>query len=145
MVLEHLCCKVQLSHTASAEALMYMTKIFTSRLYLRYCCGCLCLTLMDLFNTHRILIAIDVAVFLCSGNDSSILAVTEGCQLSIWDLRMKENGGCVHRIYGSVGDIFYAVCSSSTSIAVGGADRAVTVCDPHRDRCLGIVSSPNAS
>ncbi|CAL5400433.1 unnamed protein product [Camellia sinensis] len=26
----------QLSHTASAEALMYMTKIFTSRLYLHY-------------------------------------------------------------------------------------------------------------
>ncbi|KAL7220197.1 hypothetical protein ACSBR2_013124 [Camellia fascicularis] len=69
---------------------------------------------------------------LCSGNDSSILAVTEGCQLSIWDLRMKENGGCVHRIYGSVGDIFYAVCSSSTSIAVGGADRTVTVYDPRR-------------
>ncbi|KAF5955213.1 hypothetical protein HYC85_008069 [Camellia sinensis] len=69
---------------------------------------------------------------LCSGNDSSILAVTEGCQLSIWDLRMKENGGCVRRIYGSVGDIFYAVCSSSTSIAVGGADRTVTVYDPRR-------------
>ncbi|KAF5954989.1 hypothetical protein HYC85_007845 [Camellia sinensis] len=71
---------------------------------------------------------------LCSGNDSSILAVTEGCQLSIWDLRMKENGGCVHRIYGSVGDIFYAVCSSSTSIAVGGADCTVTVYDPRRER-----------
>ncbi|XP_028074646.1 uncharacterized protein LOC114277029 isoform X1 [Camellia sinensis] len=69
---------------------------------------------------------------LCSGNDSSILAVTEGCQLSIWDLRMKENGGCVRRIYGSVGDIFYAVYSSSTSIAVGGADRTVTVYDPRR-------------
>ncbi|CAL5346825.1 unnamed protein product [Camellia sinensis] len=67
---------------------------------------------------------------LCSGNDSSILAVTEGCQLSIWDLRMKENGGCVRRIYGSVGDIFYAVYSSSTSIAVGGADRTVIVYDP---------------
>ncbi|KAF5938385.1 hypothetical protein HYC85_022644 [Camellia sinensis] len=56
-------------------------------------------------------------------------------QLSIWDLRMKENGGCVHRIYGSVGDIFYAVCSSSTSIAVGGADCTVTVYDPRRS-CL---------
>ncbi|KAF5942563.1 hypothetical protein HYC85_020205 [Camellia sinensis] len=73
---------------------------------------------------------------LCSGNDSSILAVTEGCQLSIWDLRMKENGGCVHRIYGSVGDIFYAVCSSSTSIAVGGADCTVTVYDPRRSTHL---------
>lgn len=67
-----------------------------------------------------------------SQNDGSILAVTEGCQLSVWDLRMKENGGCVNRICGSVGDISYAVCSSSTGIAVGGADRTVTVYDPRR-------------
>ncbi|CAL5384433.1 unnamed protein product [Camellia sinensis] len=116
---------LQLLHTASAEALMYMTKIFTSRLYVR------------LWYPS----SLSFMQSLCSGNDSSILAVTEGCQLSIWDLRMKENGGCVHRIYGSVGDIFYAVCSSSTSIAVGGADRTVTVYDPrsggqhYRDGC----------
>ncbi|KAJ9166810.1 hypothetical protein P3X46_021508 [Hevea brasiliensis] len=67
------------------------------------------------------------------GDGSSILAVTEGCQLTIWDLRMKENGGCLHRICGSLGDIFYAVCSSSTgNIAVGGADRTVTIYDPRR-------------
>ncbi|XP_057973717.1 uncharacterized protein LOC131161771 isoform X4 [Malania oleifera] len=71
--------------------------------------------------------------FICGRNESSVLAVTEGCQLSIWDLRMKENGGCVHRIYGSPGDIFYAVCCSSTgNIAVGGADRTVTIYDPRR-------------
>lgn len=69
---------------------------------------------------------------LGSENNGSILAVTEGCQLSIWDLRMKENGGCVNRIAGSIGDICYAVCSSSTCIAVGGADRTVTVYDPRR-------------
>ncbi|KAL6962501.1 hypothetical protein U1Q18_037459, partial [Sarracenia purpurea var. burkii] len=69
---------------------------------------------------------------LCSGSDSSILAVTEGSQLSIWDLRMKENGGCIRRISGSVGDMFYAVCSSSTGIAVGGADRTVTIYDTRR-------------
>lgn len=46
---------------------------------------------------------------------------------------MKENGGCLHRICGSVGDVFYAVCSSSTgNIAVGGADRTVTIYDPRR-------------
>lgn len=57
---------------------------------------------------------------------------------------MKENGGCVHRIYGSVGDIFYAVCSSSTSIAVGGADCTVTVYDPRRLVTMsGIISSIN--
>ncbi|GAV66122.1 hypothetical protein CFOL_v3_09632 [Cephalotus follicularis] len=67
------------------------------------------------------------------GKDGSILAVTEGCQLTIWDLRMKENGGCVHRICGSLGDVFYAVCSSSSgNIAVGGADRTVTIYDPRR-------------
>lgn len=46
---------------------------------------------------------------------------------------MKENGGCLHRICGTPGDIFYAVCSSSTgNIAVGGADRTVTIYDPRR-------------
>ncbi|KAI3513605.1 hypothetical protein L1887_20941 [Cichorium endivia] len=71
--------------------------------------------------------------FLQSGNESSILAVTEGCQLSIWDLRVKENGGCVQRICGSVGDILYSVCNSSTgNIAVGGSDRTMTVYDLRR-------------
>ncbi|KAK6115065.1 hypothetical protein DH2020_007334 [Rehmannia glutinosa] len=66
-----------------------------------------------------------------SGN--SMLAITEGSQLSIWDLRVKENGGCVRRITGSVGDILYAVnISSSGNIAAGGADRTVTIYDPRR-------------
>ncbi|KAK3230103.1 hypothetical protein Dsin_001984 [Dipteronia sinensis] len=70
---------------------------------------------------------------LSHGNESSILAVTEGCQLTIWDLRMKEKGGCLQRIYGSIGDNLYAVCSSSTgNIAVGGANRTVTIYDPRR-------------
>ncbi|KAF5181115.1 hypothetical protein FRX31_029299 [Thalictrum thalictroides] len=67
------------------------------------------------------------------GNGSSLLAVAEGCQLSIWDLRMKENGGCVQRVCGSMGDIIYAVSSSSTGhIAVGGADRSVAIYDCRR-------------
>nr|POF13438.1 hypothetical protein CFP56_22954 [Quercus suber] len=46
---------------------------------------------------------------------------------------MKENGGCLHRICGSPGDVFYAVCGSSTgNVAVGGADRTVTIFDPRR-------------
>lgn len=46
---------------------------------------------------------------------------------------MKENGGCLQRISGSLRDVFYAVCSSSTgNIAVGGADRTVTIYDPRR-------------
>ncbi|CBI18207.3 unnamed protein product, partial [Vitis vinifera] len=77
--------------------------------------------------------SLDFMQNLSNGNERSILAVTEGCQLTIWDLRMKENGGCVHRICGPLGDIFYAVTSSSTgSIAVGGADRTVTIYDPRR-------------
>ncbi|KAK4799117.1 hypothetical protein SAY86_024482 [Trapa natans] len=68
-----------------------------------------------------------------NGSENSILAVTEGCQLTIWDLRAKENGGCIQRICGPVGDIFYAVCSSSSgNIAVGGTDRTVTIYDPRR-------------
>ncbi|KAH6824104.1 hypothetical protein C2S53_004070 [Perilla frutescens var. hirtella] len=68
-----------------------------------------------------------------SESGSSMLATTEGSQLSIWDLRVKENGGCVRRIMGSVGDMLYAVSiSSSGDIAVGGEDRTVTVYDPRR-------------
>ncbi|XP_058088725.1 uncharacterized protein LOC131235550 isoform X2 [Magnolia sinica] len=52
-----------------------------------------------------------------SGDDSSILAVAEGSQ----------------RVCGSVGDIFYAVCSSAVGdIAVGGSDRTVSIYDPRR-------------
>ncbi|XP_017242268.1 uncharacterized protein LOC108214653 isoform X3 [Daucus carota subsp. sativus] len=70
---------------------------------------------------------------LSCGYGSSLLAVTEGCQLSLWDLRVKENNGCVHRITGSVGDTLYAVSNSSNgNIAVGGADRTVTIYDPRR-------------
>ncbi|XP_004516622.1 uncharacterized protein [Cicer arietinum] len=68
-----------------------------------------------------------------NGDQNSLLAITEGSQLSMWDLRMKENGGCVHRICGTPGDTLYSVCSSSTgNIAVGGVDRTVTIYDPRR-------------
>nr|CAB3474908.1 unnamed protein product [Digitaria exilis] len=64
---------------------------------------------------------------------SSLLAIAEGSQLSIWDLRMNSNGGCVQRISGSIGDIICSVCSSpSGTIAIGGTDRAVTIYDPRR-------------
>ncbi|KAK2416220.1 putative copper-transporting ATPase HMA5 [Trifolium repens] len=54
-------------------------------------------------------------------------------QLTMWDLRMKGNGGCVHRISGTPGDSLYSVCSSSTgNIAVCGVDRTVTIYDPRR-------------
>ncbi|XP_031500504.1 uncharacterized protein LOC116264434 isoform X1 [Nymphaea colorata] len=64
---------------------------------------------------------------------SSIIAIAEGCQLSIWDLRVKQNGGCIQRITGTLGSPFHAVCSSADgSVAVGGADRSVTIFDCRR-------------
>uniref|UniRef100_A0A453G099 Uncharacterized protein n=1 Tax=Aegilops tauschii subsp. strangulata TaxID=200361 RepID=A0A453G099_AEGTS len=64
---------------------------------------------------------------------SSILAITEGPQLSIWDFRMHNNGGCVQRVSGPTGGILYSVCTSPSGlIAVGGTDRAVTIYDPRR-------------
>lgn len=64
---------------------------------------------------------------------SSPFHLTQQLQLTIWDLRMKEHGGCLQRICGSVGDNFYAVCTSSNGdVAVGGADRTVTIYDPRR-------------
>lgn len=46
---------------------------------------------------------------------------------------MKENGGCLQRVTGSVGNTLYTVCSSSSgNIAVAGADRTVTIYDPRR-------------
>ncbi|XP_042033304.1 uncharacterized protein LOC121779907 isoform X2 [Salvia splendens] len=74
-------------------------------------------------------------IFMDSFKESggSMLATTEGSQLSVWDLRVKENGGCVQRIMGSVGNMLYTVSiSSSGNIAVGGEDRTVTVYDPRR-------------
>ncbi|CAM8998552.1 unnamed protein product [Rhodiola kirilowii] len=68
-----------------------------------------------------------------SERNSSLLAVGEGCQLSIWDMRMQEKGGCVRRICGSPGQNIYSIsCSSTGNIAVGGADRTVTIYDPRR-------------
>ncbi|KAK4352527.1 hypothetical protein RND71_028045 [Anisodus tanguticus] len=88
---------------------------------------------LNLFKGNNALQIVE-SVFSCLhakfglGGGNSVLAVAEGCQLSLWDLRMKEKGGCVRRICGSVGDILYAVCNSSKgTIAAGGADRTVTI------------------
>ncbi|XP_072964108.1 uncharacterized protein [Typha angustifolia] len=64
---------------------------------------------------------------------TSLLAVAEGSQLSIWDLRTNHNGGCIRRVSGSIGDVIYTVSSlPSGEIAVGGSDRTVTIYDPRR-------------
>ncbi|KAL6840113.1 hypothetical protein ACP4OV_029923 [Aristida adscensionis] len=68
-----------------------------------------------------------------ASESSTLLAVAEGSQLSIWDLRMNNNGGCIRRISGSIGDNIYSVCSSPSGlIACGGTDRTVTIYDPRR-------------
>ncbi|MQL85190.1 hypothetical protein Taro_017711, partial [Colocasia esculenta] len=65
------------------------------------------------------------------GGSSSVLAVAEGSQLTIWDLR--TSGGCVQRVCGSIGDLIYAISSSpSGAVAAGGSDRTVTIYDPRR-------------
>ncbi|CAM6083889.1 unnamed protein product [Calypogeia fissa] len=65
-------------------------------------------------------------------SSSSTIAVAEGSQISIWDLRASEKGGFVQRILGAYsGGSLYAVCSSPTGLlATGGAERTVLVFDP---------------
>ncbi|KAG0553413.1 hypothetical protein KC19_12G009600 [Ceratodon purpureus] len=65
-------------------------------------------------------------------DNGSMLAVTEGPQLSIWDLRQAERGGCVQRMLGAFsGESLNAVaCSSEGLVAIGGAERVVLVMDP---------------
>ncbi|XP_057822487.1 uncharacterized protein LOC131034701 isoform X4 [Cryptomeria japonica] len=65
--------------------------------------------------------------------NSSVLAVTEGSHLSIWDLRTNQQGGCVQRVSGSSGDPLYAVCSSSYGfVGTGGAERSAVIFDHRR-------------
>ncbi|XP_062025147.1 uncharacterized protein LOC133741230 isoform X1 [Rosa rugosa] len=112
---------IQLSTAAVARSFCKTIDVYDQDIHVRTLCTLLYPTSLSFMQSSRY------------GNESSILAVTEGCQLSIWDLRMKENGGCLQRICGSLGDVFYTVCSSSTgNIAVGGADRTVTIYDPRR-------------
>jgi len=65
-------------------------------------------------------------------DNGAMLAVTEGNQLSIWDVRQGERGGCVKRMLGAFsGDPLYAVTSSTEGlIGIGGAERVVMVLDP---------------
>ena len=60
------------------------------------------------------------------------LIISLTLQLSIWDLRQAERGGCVQRVLGAFsGQSLNAVdCSSDGLVAVGGAERVVLVMDP---------------
>ncbi|CAK8532834.1 unnamed protein product [Lathyrus sativus] len=110
----------QLSMAAVARSFCKTVDIFDQDMHVR--------TLRPLWNPTSINFMQNV-----NGDQNSLLAITEGSQLTIWDLRMNENGGCVHRINGTPGDTLYSVCSSSTgNIAVGGADRTVTIYDSRR-------------
>ncbi|CAI5500403.1 unnamed protein product [Closterium sp. Naga37s-1] len=81
-----------------------------------------------------------------------LLAVCEGPQLSIWDERAAENGGCIQRITVSpAAEPLYALASTIGSgtgsvtglVAVGGAERTVAVYDVRkwaaRGRWVGCV------
>ncbi len=55
-------------------------------------------------------------------------------QVSIWDIRQGERGGCVHRLFGtSSGEPLYAISSSSDGlVATGGAERSIVVYDAYK-------------
>ncbi|EFJ08450.1 hypothetical protein SELMODRAFT_428985 [Selaginella moellendorffii] len=74
------------------------------------------------------------ALTFLHGACPSVLAISEGPQLSIWDLRCGEQGGCVQRFLGSfTGESLYSVCSSwDNLLGAAGADRAVTIFDTRR-------------
>ncbi|CAK9233353.1 unnamed protein product [Sphagnum jensenii] len=69
-----------------------------------------------------------------SSDNPPLLAVTEGPQVSIWDIRQGERGGCVHRLFGtSSGEPLYAISSSSDGlVATGGAERSIVVYDAYK-------------
>ncbi|KAK7270950.1 hypothetical protein RJT34_26494 [Clitoria ternatea] len=114
-------CPNQWSMAAVARSFCKTIDIFDQDIHLR--------TLRPLWYPTSLNFLQDVV----NGSQGSTFAITEGSQLTLWDLRMKENGGCVHRICGIPGDILYDVCSSSAgNIAVGGTDRTVTIYDPRR-------------
>ncbi|KAJ6798470.1 Uncharacterized protein M6B38_212115 [Iris pallida] len=48
-----------------------------------------------------------------SADENSIVAVGEGSQLSIWDLRTNHNGGCIQRVCGAIGEL---ICCLQFSI-----------------------------
>lgn len=60
------------------------------------------------------------------------LIISLTLQLSIWDLRQAERGGCVQRMLGAFsGECLNAVaCSTEGLVAIGGAERLVLVMDP---------------
>eukprot|EP00897_Mesotaenium_endlicherianum_P003614 jgi/Mesen1/3280/ME000019S02698 len=70
---------------------------------------------------------------------SPCVVVTEGPQLSLWDLRVAESGGCVQRHLSSYsGEPLYAVActrdAASALVAVGGAERTLSVYDTRQWR-----------
>ncbi|KAJ3677905.1 hypothetical protein LUZ60_001708 [Juncus effusus] len=63
---------------------------------------------------------------------SPLLSIAEGSQLSMWDLRSSNNGGCIKRMSSSIGDVIYSVCGSNNNVAIAGSDRTLTVFDSRR-------------
>ncbi|KAK9808924.1 hypothetical protein WJX72_006473 [[Myrmecia] bisecta] len=77
-------------------------------------------------------------------SSSSLLAVTEGCEISLWDARAAEKGGCMQRVRpGTGGGLLYALAAAHTAegaayLGAAGADRSVFVLDPRTWKMLDI-------
>lgn len=67
---------------------------------------------------------------------SPLVLATEGNQVSAWDLRMGEKGGCVARAMPCAGPL-YACCGGAAVVAVAGADRTVYAYDLRKWSTLG--------
>ncbi|XRB06487.1 hypothetical protein NFJ02_27g64400 [Pycnococcus provasolii] len=70
--------------------------------------------------------------------ETGLLAVLEASQVSLWDVRASEAGGCVHRLDGaSPGAKLTCLATAHGIVAAGGMDRCVTVWDARRWAPIG--------
>lgn len=79
------------------------------------------------------------ALTYLSGGEA--FAVTEGPQVSVWDVRVAERAGCVQRLLAAqAGEPLLAVAAAPAGgaglIGVAGGDRALSVYDDRRWRVL---------
>ena len=72
------------------------------------------------------------------GKEGILLAVLEASQVTLWDARAGESGGCVQRLDGAApGERLTGLAAARGILAAGGRDRCVTVWDARRWAPLG--------
>eukprot|EP01134_Creolimax_fragrantissima_P006304 CFRG6304T1 len=65
-----------------------------------------------------------------------LIAVTERHQISVWDPRMMEKGGCIRRMMPGSG-VLHTVTSGKGMLCAGGVDRVAFFIDPRKWRTVG--------